>query len=90
MERAVLLAEGAVLLPEHLALGRGDCAAAPAGLKSYGTAKREALDRFTRDYVERLMREHGGNVSRAARNARIPRQTLHRLLRLVSDPMSQE
>jgi DNA-binding NtrC family response regulator len=48
---------------------------------------REALQRFEREYFERLLAEARGNVSEAARAAGLPRPTLHaRLLALGLDP----
>ena len=39
----------------------------------YKIAKDEMLARFTRDYLEALLARHGGNVSAAAREAKIDR-----------------
>ncbi len=40
-----------------------------------------ARDRISRDYLVALMREFGGNVTRAAERAGMERESLHRLLR---------
>lgn len=40
-----------------------------------------ARDRVSRDYLTALMREFGGNVTRAAERASVERETLHRLLK---------
>jgi DNA-binding NtrC family response regulator len=47
----------------------------------YAVARREALERFERSYVEALLAEHGGNVARAADAAGLDRTYLNRLLR---------
>jgi two-component system response regulator HydG len=80
LERAVLLAEGEPLALDHLP---GDLVEA-AGARSrepYARAKRAALAAFARGYLEGILRDARGNVSEAARQARLPRQTLHRLMR---------
>mgnify|MGYP001389057343 CR=1 FL=1 len=33
----------------------------------FAVARRKAQDAFDREYVERVLREHGGNVTQAAR-----------------------
>ena len=42
--------------------------------------KERVVDRFERAYLEALLAWAGGNVSRAARKAKIDRMYLHRLL----------
>ena len=46
----------------------------------YRLARQRWLARFERLYLERLLAAHGGNVSAAARAARVDRVHLHRLL----------
>ncbi len=48
---------------------------------SLRTRKREVIEAFERDYLRRLMQEHGGNVTRAARSAGKERRELGKLLR---------
>jgi len=48
---------------------------------SYKFAKRRVLDAFERQYLSRLMKEHGGNVTRAARAAGKERRDLGKLLK---------
>ncbi len=47
----------------------------------YSEARRRSLAEFERIYLSALLEKHGGNVSRAAREAGIERVYLHRLLR---------
>jgi transcriptional regulator of acetoin/glycerol metabolism len=47
----------------------------------YREAVDTARDRVSRDYLVALMREFGGNVTRAAERAGMERESLHRLLR---------
>jgi len=44
-------------------------------------AKEVAIEAFERTYLESLLARHGGNISRAAREAQIDRKTIHRLLK---------
>ncbi len=47
----------------------------------YREAVDTARDRVSRDYLVALMREFGGNVTRAAQRAGVERESLHRLLK---------
>ncbi|MEN8374550.1 MAG: sigma-54 dependent transcriptional regulator [Gemmatimonadota bacterium] len=61
--------------------GPAEGAEAPSGpLAPYHVAKEGVVDRFERLYLRRLLDEHGGNVSAAARTAGLSRRTVHRLL----------
>jgi DNA-binding NtrC family response regulator len=80
MQRALLLAADPqwidlteILLPAT----SGD--RSPAG--SFQQAKREAVDRFERRYIERLLLAHGGNISHAARAAGKNRRAFFELIR---------
>lgn len=55
----------------------------PAGVESlpYEDAKRCAIERFQRRYIEHLMYETEGNISAAARQANMTRAALHRILK---------
>jgi DNA-binding NtrC family response regulator len=89
VERAVLM--GAFEHDLDLAASPGPESMAPtpppettgsASLRlSFREAKEEAIAQWERDYLPRLMREAGGNLSRAARMARIDRGHLRELLR---------
>jgi two-component system response regulator GlrR len=43
-------------------------------------SRRKILDRFEREYLRRLLADTGGNVSRAATQAGLPRKALARLI----------
>jgi DNA-binding NtrC family response regulator len=84
IERACVLADGSTLrvrdLPEHVR-GRGRPAAAVPGKDLPLREAREAwLHAFTQEYLTHLLRQHGGNISQAAKTAGVDRKTLHRLL----------
>jgi two-component system response regulator AtoC len=86
VERAVAVAGGELVgvedLPPELAAAAPG-AAPPGALAAlpYRDAIAEARDRVSRDYLVALMREFGGNVTRAAERAGMERESLHRLLR---------
>jgi len=88
IERVVSLAApgqeiGPADLPEEVRTN----AAAPGPLLSFATdlpfhdAKEKAIQAFERAYLEALLARNGGNISQAAREARIDRKTIHRLLK---------
>src|SRR5215510_10256545 len=56
-------------------------APAPARPATYRALKRLAIDAFEREYLDRMMREHAGNVTRAARAAGKDRRELGKLLK---------
>jgi two-component system response regulator AtoC len=86
VERAVAVARGddiqAADLPPDLAAAPS---AAPPGemlaALPYRDAVEQARDRVSREYLAALMKEFGGNVTRAAERAGMERESLHRLLR---------
>jgi DNA-binding NtrC family response regulator len=91
--RALALNPGGTILPEDLpdAMREGyrpgvkPAAPAPALTAAAGAdpllADRPTLDELTRRYAERVLREQGGNKTRAAELLGIDRKTLSRLLR---------
>ena len=86
MERAVAVAKGERLRAEDLPpeIASAQTATPPpevlAGLP-YRDAVDQARDRVSREYLGQLMKEFGGNVTRAAERAGMERESLHRLLR---------
>ncbi len=80
VEHAATAAEGEVIEAEHLPESlRGAAPSAPAG--TYRSAVERAADVGGRDYLIAVLRSSGGNVTRAAVEAGVERETLHRLLR---------
>jgi DNA-binding NtrC family response regulator len=53
----------------------------PAPLRPMPEAREEAVRRFERDYLMRVMAAAGGNVARAGQLAGVSRQYLHRLVK---------
>lgn len=80
IEQAAAAAEGDVIEVEHLPEGlQGATPVAPPG--TYRSAVERASDSGGRDYLVQALRSAGGNVTRAAVEAGVERETLHRLLK---------
>ncbi|CAG1016541.1 Regulatory protein AtoC [Burkholderiaceae bacterium] len=79
LHRAVLLAEGPSVQAGDIELD----GAAPAaeGPVSFREAKARAVEAFERHYLEELLAQSEGNITRAARSARKNRRALFELLR---------
>jgi DNA-binding NtrC family response regulator len=85
--RGIYLSQGDIILPGDLSLPprgpRPVSTAQQRGAKlvDFRTMKREVIESFERNYLARLMAEHRGNVSVAARAAGKDRRDLGRLLK---------
>ena len=84
IERALSMCEGDIIsasdLPDHLC-GSGERPAADPASLPLREARRHWLEPLEKEYLEKLLRKHGGNISKAARAAEIDRQTIYRMLR---------
>ena len=83
LERAVVLAAGSEVGPEHLEAEEAPLPQADLGALC-GLPLRAAREAFGRAYAERLVAEEG-SVAAAARRAEVSRQTLYRLLEAGND-----
>jgi len=85
LRRGVALqSDGGTLEPESLGLAvtaGGASPSTPAAADTYHEAKAQLIETWERSYVRKLLDEHGGNVSRAARKCGLGRAYLHRLIR---------
>jgi DNA-binding NtrC family response regulator len=86
IERAAVLASGAEIAPEDLALDGEPLPAnhAAPGLPPgvpFRDAKRITVESFERSYLVKALREHGGNVSRTAEAIGMVRQSLQQKIR---------
>jgi len=89
IHRAVLCSTGTEILPMHIDLQHG--AAVPAdgedrlgdspAAGDFRTGKQRAIRQFERDYVERLLEKHSGNITRAATDAGKDRRAFGRLVK---------
>jgi DNA-binding NtrC family response regulator len=87
IERAVAVARGERIGREDLPaeVSAAGSTASPAGATlttlPYREAVEEVRDRVSREYLVTLLREVGGNVTKAAERAGMERESLHRLLK---------
>ncbi len=83
IERAVVLAPDRSVEPEHLPLHLQDARPGPLPVgtdEGLAAGKARLVREFERRAVMQFLRDSGGNVSAAARLARITRRNFHRLL----------
>ncbi|MGH9927757.1 MAG: sigma 54-interacting transcriptional regulator [Pyrinomonadaceae bacterium] len=78
IQRAILFAEGQYILPEHLAVPVPNLPDEGTG-SPFHDARIGAIKAFEKDYVERLLQEHNGSVTRAALAAGKDRRAFGRL-----------
>lgn len=86
IERGVIYCRGDTLTVADLALPAGGRHQMASNLSeithlSFKDAREAILQQFHRRYIESLLRDTHGNISRAAETAGIQRQYLHRLIR---------
>jgi DNA-binding NtrC family response regulator len=88
IKRAVIFSKSGFLSPEDFRDGSQLPAGPDAGPEIYDLDYREArkkmLSAFNTEYITRLLRRTGGNVSRAAQTAEIERQSLQHIMRKYS------
>ena len=80
LERAVALARGAILTIEDLPERIRDAAGQTSAILAAAKSKRLTLDELEREYILEILRESGGNKSRAAEVLGLDRKTLYRKL----------
>ncbi|MCF8051758.1 MAG: sigma-54 dependent transcriptional regulator [Desulfobacterales bacterium] len=86
IERGVIYCRGKTLSLRDLSLDPGSESEFPSmsdeiARMSFKDAKEKMTELFHRRYIEALLRENNGNISRAAEKAGIQRQYLHRLMK---------
>ncbi len=83
IKRAMIRCSGRVLtiedIPDEVVMGPNASAHAPAA--GFFDLRKRELDRFERDFLVTLLQRNQGDVSRAARDASLPRGTLYRFLK---------
>ena len=79
IERAVLMSEDGVVRPSSVNLPGLDPRA--AGPETFQQAKNLTVTQFEKSYIQRLLLEHGGNITRAARAANKNRRAFFQLIR---------
>jgi DNA-binding NtrC family response regulator len=81
VRRAAVASESPQIRPADLALPGGVVEEGPAPPVHFRAARAAALEGFERRYIERLLRRHDGNVTRAAREAQKDRRAFGRLIK---------
>ena len=81
VQRAVLFTSGAVALAEQIILPQTIVSSAPNLQMSFKEEKTKLIKRFEKDYIEELLRQHGGNITQAARAAKKNRRAFWELIR---------
>jgi DNA-binding NtrC family response regulator len=83
LKRALMMSQGPILslqdLPDDIVIHAGDRSA--ADLSGFFQLREQRIAAFEREYLTNLLQFYQGDVSQAAREARIPRGTLYRLLK---------
>jgi two-component system, NtrC family, response regulator GlrR len=78
IERAVILSDGGNTLNLNINLPGPP---AEARTETFQQAKKKTVSQFERDYIQRLLLAHGGNITAAARAARKNRRAFWELIR---------
>jgi two-component system nitrogen regulation response regulator NtrX len=86
-ERLVIMEPGRVILREHLPRAiRGEAEDVVRLAGSFGSLK-DARDAFEREYILKVLRDEGGNVTAAARALGLERSSLYRKSRSLQIPI---
>lgn len=80
VERAIVFGSGSQILPSDVMVHATAPPVTPAS-NNFRQARREAIERFERLYVEESLREHHGNITRAALAAGKDRRAFGRLVK---------
>jgi len=91
IQRALVLARGAEILPAHLGLGEdvGPWSVPNPETLSYEAGKQEALKTFQRRFIERTLERTGGNVTHASEKCGLTRAAFQRIMRSLGLDRSQ-
>jgi len=85
VRRAIAMTRGPLAgvedLPDEVVTAAGRQANAEAGAVGFFAQRAEHVARFERQYLVELLTRHVGDVAAAAREARLPRGTLYRLMK---------
>jgi DNA-binding NtrC family response regulator len=81
IQRAVVFAEGAQILPGHATMGPWEPPADTPLDGGFREARARAVSAFERLYLESVLKKHAGNVTHAAREAHQERRAFGRLIK---------
>jgi DNA-binding NtrC family response regulator len=84
IRRGIALTKGTSItiddLPEHIVMGATEGGDGGKDTAGFFDMREKKVASFERDYLTTLLTQHHGDVTSAAKNARMPRGTLYRLL----------
>jgi DNA-binding NtrC family response regulator len=80
IHRAVIYSQDRQIQPQDIRFAVAAPATESPG-KTFGLARAAAIEVFERRYVEEMLRKHGGNITRAARDAGKERRAFGRLVK---------
>ena len=93
VQRAVVVCRGSRILPHHLGLAEaawvGADSDAASGALDYEARKRQVLERFQREFLQRALERSGGNVSHAAQACGLTRAAVQRIMRQLGIERSE-
>jgi len=86
IQRALILAEGDAILPEHLALDEGEPEPAGAGLDfndqlPLDEVRDRLVERLERTYLERALQRHRGSIRKTAQQACLSERSVYEKLK---------
>lgn len=87
VQRAVIMCRDSELLPHHFLLGAEASAETTREVplvRSYEEAKQQLLDRFQRQFLQRILERTNGNISRAAEECGLTRVAIQKMLRRLN------
>lgn len=80
LQQVLVLTDARTIEPQHLPIPHSPMPRTPSGA-SMKQSKAQVLAHFEKDYLTELLREHHGNVTRAAHAAQTGRRSLGRLIK---------
>ena len=87
VQRAAIMCRDCELLPHHFFLGAAANAETTRDVppaRSYEEAKQQLLDRFQRQFLQRILERTNGNISRAAEECGLTRVAIQKMLRRLN------
>ena len=91
LQRAVVLADGSPILPEHILLTTTNSPPAQEpSLAGFRAARSQVIENFERQYIGELLQKHHGNITHAARDAAQDRRGFGRLTRNITSPCDRD
>lgn len=86
IQRALITCRGSYIMPHHLLHQESGWSAGSnnSSATTYEQAKQEALERFQRQFLERVLEQTHGNISQAAETCGLTRAAVQKLMKKLS------